>query len=214
MVGICCFFCGASSCCVIAARGQTTNAAYIPTGRWTSAVESSARISGNASAHVVPFPFARHAGPGRRVSCAGHRRAYRAATSRATNRSFFTRPETRRVHHAGNPQIYGVDLRLVLAHRHRRERRFLLRDLRPDCVPCESPALQIIRAFSGSLEIDEVLVIEEGRAARQTKLIGGEHNSPKNVPPPINHQSMGTNNRTAQCQLDAAACSDWAWLCK
>src|SRR5260370_13658691 len=31
MVGICCFFCGASSCCVIAARGQTTNAANMAT---------------------------------------------------------------------------------------------------------------------------------------------------------------------------------------
>jgi hypothetical protein len=33
-------------------------------------------------------------------------------------------------------------------------------------------------------------------------------------PPPINNESMGTDNRTAQCQLHAAACSDWAWLCK
>ena len=33
-------------------------------------------------------------------------------------------------------------------------------------------------------------------------------------PPPINDQRMGTNSRTAQCQLYAAACSDWAWLRK
>src|ERR1700687_6438178 len=31
MVGVCCFFCGASSCCVIAARGQTTNAENMAT---------------------------------------------------------------------------------------------------------------------------------------------------------------------------------------
>jgi len=49
--------------------------AYLPTGRWTSAVESSARISGNASAHVVPFPFASRAGRNCRLSWAGHRRA-------------------------------------------------------------------------------------------------------------------------------------------
>src|SRR6267378_4126103 len=31
MVGVCCFFCGASSCCVIATRGQTMNAANMAT---------------------------------------------------------------------------------------------------------------------------------------------------------------------------------------
>jgi hypothetical protein len=32
-------------------------------------------------------------------------------------------------------------------HGHRRQHRFLLRDLRPDCVPCGSPSVQIARAL-------------------------------------------------------------------
>src|SRR2546429_2461715 len=44
------------------------------------------------------------------------------SSSRAVDCSFFTRPEAGRIHHAGNSQINGVDLRLVLAHSHRRQR--------------------------------------------------------------------------------------------
>jgi len=29
--------------------------------------------------------------------------------------------------------------------------------------------------------------------------------------PPINNEPMGTNNLTAQGQLDAVDCSDWVW---
>src|SRR5882757_7167214 len=160
IVGICCF-CPDWSCCMVTARGQTMSAAnmatkmtekrvlvrrefILPLGflnvrllsshrSWTSAVESSANISDNASAQDVPFPLARCAGRDCRVSCAGHRRAHRAASLCAVDCSFFTRPEAGRIHHAGNSQIYGVDLRLVLAHSHRRQRHFLLRDLRLDC---------------------------------------------------------------------------------
>src|SRR5713101_3194815 len=35
-------------------------------------------------------------------------------------------------------------------------------------------------------------------ASRQTNMTGGSTTLPR-VPPPINHQPMGTNNRTAQC---------------
>ncbi len=123
-------------------------------------MESSANIGGNASAQVVPFPLARRAGRDCRVSCAGHRRAHRAASLCAVDCSFFTRPEAGRIQHAGNSQIYGVDLRLVLAHSHRRQRHFLLRDLRLDCVPCTSSPPQIIRLFGGWLMLAGIGVLK------------------------------------------------------
>ena len=77
--------------------------------------------------------------------------------------------------------------------------------------PCPRAWLRILGNFLG------IKGMRMGKRGRTKRLLDGqaeEHNSPKSVPLPIPHQPMGTNNRTAQCQLDAAACSDWAWLSK
>src|SRR6266850_1382154 len=81
--------------------------------------ESSVRIPRYATARAVSFPFARRPEPGSGLSRPGDCRAYRAASSCPRDCSLLTRLEARRTHHAGNPQIDGVDLRLVPAHRHR-----------------------------------------------------------------------------------------------
>jgi len=104
--------------------------------------------------------FARHAGRGRRVFWLAI--AVPIEPQLPAPNPLFSPGLNSRVRHAENPQIYGVDLGWFL-RMHRREPAFYFA-ISPDCVPCESPALQIIRAFSGSLEIDEVLV-----------MIGGEH---------------------------------------
>ncbi len=54
-----------------------------------------------------------------------------------------------------------------------------------------------------------------GRASSQTRLTGREHNSPKSAPHlPITSQWEQTTARHNVVVFNAAACSDWAWLCK
>jgi len=121
---------------------------YFPIGRRISTAESSARICADATTRVLPIHSACRAGPSCRFSRLGHRRARRATSSRAANRSVFTRFEARRIRHAGIRQVLRLDVWLVSAHRHPYERSLLLRDLflfrlrgRP------SPPLQVIRAL-------------------------------------------------------------------
>src|SRR6266581_2590922 len=169
IVGVCCF-CGVWSCCVIAARGQTISAAnvatrmtetkvtdrrefivpfgffeppaYLPTGRCISAAESSARINGDAPAQAAPFRSIRSAWLDCRVS-------------RAADRSFLARPETRRIRDSRVRQILRMDLWLVPADRHHRERRILFRAFCLCCAHCGSPPF-----LSTSLGMDGIWVMQ------------------------------------------------------
>jgi hypothetical protein len=66
----------------------------------------------------------------------GHERNH---SSRLASLAVFARPQSRRVGHAGDACLSRLDLRLVSANRHRRQRRLLLRDFCAACLSGRSP---------------------------------------------------------------------------
>src|SRR5258708_21541176 len=161
IVGVCCFF-GAWSCWVNPARGQTTSVANMAM-RITQENRTVCRMFISApcflrtrtifpqecrraprnplleyfidgATQAVPNLPARRTRYSRRLHRPGDCRTYRAASCRAGDCPLFPRTEAGRIRHSGNGQVFSLDVWLVPAHRHSRERRFLLCNLLSFCL--------------------------------------------------------------------------------
>src|SRR5271169_2608493 len=88
------------------------------------------RMPQNAAESLLPLGFARHSWPDGGISRVGLGDHKRIHASRVASFSFFARPEGCGTRDACCARIARLDLRLVLAHRHRCQRYFLLCDFR------------------------------------------------------------------------------------
>jgi hypothetical protein len=86
------------------------------------------RIPADAAESLLPLGFARHSWLDGRVPRAGLGDYKRIHASRVASFCFFARAEDCGTRDARRARIPRLDLRLVSAHRHRRQRYFLLCD--------------------------------------------------------------------------------------